>query len=80
MGTPKKRKPEKKHSGKDPKEGSGNGRKGFFGKLAFDVLSRVIANAVNDGVSDIFGEDDFDIQPDIDENDEDDAEDTDEDE
>jgi len=77
MATPKKTKPKTKRSGKDPKEGSGNGRKGFFGKLAWDVLSRVIANAVNDGLSDIFGDDDFDIQPDIDV---DDGDDTDQDE
>lgn len=44
--------------------GNGNGgRKSFFGKLALEIFARVVANAVSDGLGDIFGNEDFDIQP-----------------
>ena len=53
-------------SGGSGENGNGNGnggRKGFFGKLALDILVRVVANAVSDGLGEFFGNEDFDIQP-----------------
>ena len=43
--------------------GGNGGKKGFFGKLALDILVRVVANAVSDGLGEILGNEDFDIQP-----------------